>query len=454
VDRRVRSEVDLHDYQHRAVEFLCERERAGLFALMGAGKTVTTLTAVSRLLSEMMVKKVLVIAPLRVARTVWPHEPQHWSHLQHLRVVEVLGDQKRRLKALDADADIYSINRENVAWLVEHYGKAWPFDMVVVDESRSFSDHQSKRFKALKAVLKHIRRVVILTGTPAPQGLADLWAQVYLLDDGERLGRTVTAFRSRWFDLNQWTHEWKPKSHAQREIEEKISDIVQVVESYDGLPSGTRNVIECPLDAAAFEKYEEFERERVIELAGAEITPANAAVLAGKLLQFAAGALYDDDRNVHELHTSKLDALADLVESLGGEPLLVAYWFQHDLDRLKQRFPKARVLDKSQRVVDDWNNGKIPLLFAHPASAGHGLNLQRGGCNVCWFSLTWSLELYQQFNARLVRQGQGRPVILHHLVVPGTIDEVVLKALDGKADGQARLIAAVKELVAARSTAC
>ena len=447
---RVLDEVDLHDYQKEAVDFALTHPNVALFMMLGSGKTATTLTAIARLKSEFMVNKVLVVAPLRVARTVWPKEPEQWRHLSGLRVVQVLGDQKKRLKALDTPADIYAINRENIAWLVEHYGKKWPFDMVVIDESRSFSDPQSKRFKALKSVLDKVQRIVLLTGTPTPQGVGDLWAQVYLLDRGARLGRTISAFRSRWFDHNAWTHTWTPKKHAQGEIEKLISDISLVVETYDGLPDGTRNIIECPLPDDVMKAYREFEEERIIELAGAEVTPANAAVLAGKLLQFASGQLYDDNRGVHEIHNVKLDALAELVENLDGAPLLVAYAFRHELERIKRRFPKARMLDKTQATIDEWNAGKIPLLLAAPASAGHGLNLQHGGANLCWFSMTWSLELYQQFNARLARQGQKRPVVLHHLIAPGTLDEAVLKALDGKADGQARLLAAVKELVALR----
>lgn len=446
----IRSEVDLHAYQREAVDFALAEPYTALFMRVGAGKSVTSLTVIKNLLDEFMVGKVLVIAPLRVARTVWPTEPLNWSHLSHLRVAQVLGDQKARLKALTSDADIYAINRENVPWLVEHYGDKWPFDMVVIDESRSFSDHKSKRFKAMKAVLKHIRRIILLTGTPRPQGVHDLWAQIYMLDRGARLGHTISAFRARWMDANPYTYQYTPKPHAEAQIEGLISDLAMVVESYAGMPAVTRNVIACPLPPEAFAAYEEFEKERVMELPEGELTPANAAVLANKLLQFSNGAMYDDDRKVHELHTAKLDALGELIESLDGDPLLVAYSFKHDVDRILKRFPKAKVLDKSQKMVDDWNAGKIPVLLGHPAGMSHGLNLQHGGANMCWFGLTWSLELFEQMNGRLARQGQARPVVEHYLVAPGTLDSRLLGVLQSKAVGQNKFLSAVKSLVAAR----
>lgn len=429
---------------------ILSKRRCALFALMGAGKTVITLTAIQRLIDEFEVRKVLVVSTKRVARLVWPAEVHDWEHLRHLRVENLRGPEPQRIRALGRKADIYTISMDSLQWLVDHYGDAWPFDMVVLDESRSFSGHDGKRFKAAKKIRRKARYFVELTGTPTPQGLTDLWAQLYLLDGGERLGVNITAFRERWFTYNPWEYRYKPKKHAQSEITQLISDICMVVESYDGLPEGTKNIIKCPLSDADMKRYKDFEEERVLEMVGVDLTPVNAAVLTNKLLQYANGAVYDDNRVAHTVHDEKLDALADLLDRLNGDPLLLAYSFEHDIQRIKERFPYAVELTDNPKIVKDWNAGKIPLLLAHPKSAGHGLNLQFGGANICWFGLSWSLELHDQLNARLLRSGQTRSVFIHYLVVPDSMDEIVLRSLDNKSEAQASLLSELRALVAAR----
>lgn len=410
-----------------------------------------TLTAVKALLEDFAVSKVLVVAPLRVAATVWAEEALKWDHLQDLRIVKVLGDARTREAALREDAEIYVINRENIPWLVDHQAKTkvWPFDMLVLDELSSFKSSKAERFKALRRVLPAVRRVVGLTGTPAPNGLLDLWSQIYLLDKGERLGRTITSYRDRWFipghRNGMVVYNWVPIRGASAEIYSRIGDICMsmTAEDYLQMPDRVDITIPVKLSEKARRAYDTLEKDLVLPMRGETITAQNAAVLAGKLLQIANGAVYTEDHKWQLVHDTKLDALEDLIEAANGEPVLVYYAYQHDEERICRRFPQAVRL-KGYDEVQRWNAGEIPLLIAHPASAGHGLNLQRGGHILVWFGLTWSLEQYQQANARLYRQGQDKPVKIYHLVAQDTVDEGVAKILTGKAERQDALIDAVK----------
>lgn len=398
------------------------------------------------------VSKVLVIAPLRVAEDTWTREAEKWDHLKHLRIAKVLGSEQRRLAALNMSADIYVINRENVEWLVNHYGKEWPFDMVVIDELSSFKSPKARRFRAIRKVRPMIQRIVGLTGTPAPNGLIDLWAQIYLLDGGERLGKTLTGYRERYFNPGRRdprryiVFNWVLKDYAEEAIYEKISDICMSMKASDWLkmPERIENVIEIKLDEKTRALYKQLERDLLLPYTSGDIVANTAATLSNKLLQLANGAVYDENGGVKELHSAKLDALEDVLESANGRPVLVFYTYRHDLDRITKRFKQAREL-KSASDISKWNEGQLPLLLAHPASAGHGLNLQAGGNIIVWFGLTWNLELYQQANARLYRQGQKQEsVIIHHLVASGTVDEDVMQRLSGKAVGQDALLEAVK----------
>lgn len=441
-------------YQRYAIEQIIERPALGLMLDMGMGKTAITLTAIDDLLyNHFAVNKVLIIAPLRVAETTWADEVAKWQHLQDLRISTVIGSVKVREKALAADADIYTINRENVPWLVERLGREWCFDMVVIDESSSFKNHQSKRFRALRAVRPRIKRIVELTGTPAPNGLMDLWAQLYLLDGGERLGKTIGVYRDRYFSPGYGsgyvTYEWRPKKNAEQEINAKIADICVSMKSEDyiDLPPVMYNEVKLHLPAKAQKAYTELEREFILSVDDTEVVANNAAALSGKLLQLANGAVYDEEGGYKEIHRIKLDALADIAET-NEHAMLVFYWFRHDLERLREEFPQARVL-KTADDIRDWNEGRIKMLLVHPASAGHGLNLQYGGSTIVWFGLSWSLELYQQANKRLHRSGQTKPVVIHHLVVAGTIDEQVLAALSRKKVTQDDILDALKARIKA-----
>jgi len=441
-----------HVYQEYAIDIIIKYPAAGLFLDMGMGKTVCTLTAASELLHNYFdVVKILVIAPLRVAEDTWSTEAEKWGHLKYLRISKVLGSERERMAALNQRADIYVINRENVEWLVELYGKLWPFDMVVIDELSSFKNHQAKRFKALRKVRPVVKRIVGLTGTPAPNGLVDLWAQVYLLDRGERLGKNITGYRNRYFEpdkRNQTTiFSYRPKEGAEESIYEKLSDICVSMSAEDwlDLPERIDNTVNVKMSKAEMGKYEQMEREMLLPFANGDVVADTAAVLSNKLLQLANGAVYDENRGVQEIHKAKLLALGDLVESANGKSVLVFYNYKHDVERIKKHLEKLkpRALETS-KDIKDWNSGKIQVLLAHPASAGHGLNLQTGGNIIVWFGLTWSLEFYQQANARLDRQGQTESVIVHHLVVENTIDEDVMRVLSGKAEGQNALLEAVK----------
>ena len=441
-----------HDYQKIAIEKIIKLPAVGLFLEMGLGKTVSALTAIQELLYDRFeVSKVLVIAPLRVAQSTWSGEIEKWDHLQGLRLAKVLGSEKQRIGALHQPADIYIINRENTEWLVDYYGRKWPFDMVVIDELSSFKNPRSKRFRALRKVRPLIKRIVGLTGTPAPNGLIDLWSQIYLLDQGERLGKTLTGYRNRYFDPGRRNQnivfEWIPKPFAEERIYEKISDICVSMKAEDWLqlPGRIDNAIEVELPEKAKSQYKQLEKDLILPLLGSDVTAANAAVLTNKLLQMANGAIYDEFGEAKEIHDAKLEALEEVVEAANGKPVLVVYSYRHDLDRIKNQLKKykPRTLDSDQDV-QDWNAGKTQVLLLHPASGGHGLNLQTGGNIIVWFGLTWGLEYYQQANARLYRQGQIERVIVHHIVAKGTMDEEVLKALTGKAATQNDLMEAVK----------
>ena len=518
-------------YQTDATRWILEHKRCGLFLEMGLGKTVITLTAVTQLLKDFDITRVLVIAPLRVAQTVWAEEAAKWDHLKHLKVTRVLGSRQTRLSALSGiwkdgapsarerrmslceesslslslqedrlqkekhqnqlrstdlphsemsetsqsqtragtpDAmttpttawtrsypkpisDIYVINRENVPWLVETCAmhKEWPFDMIVIDELSSFKNPKAERFKALRRVTGLTRRIVGLTGTPSPNGLIDLWSQIYLLDRGERLGQYITKYREAYFrpgrTNGQVVFTWEPVKGAPEAIYQKLSDLCMSMTAEQYLNMPDRIDVEYPveLDSGGKRAYERLERDFVLPMVSETITAQNAAVLTGKLLQLANGAIYNEDGNYYKIHDAKLDALEDLIEAANGQPVLVYYSFKHDADRILERFPDARMLITA-KDVSDWNAGQVPLMIAHPASAGHGLNLQAGGHILIWFGLTWSLELYQQANARLYRQGQPHPVTVYHVITKGTVDEDVLKVLTKKASRQDALIDALK----------
>lgn len=442
-----------HKYQRIALERLYDTPRVGLLLDMGLGKTVITLTAIEDLIyNRFEVEKVLVIAPLRVAEDTWSRESQKWDHLRHLRISKVLGTPTQRRKALAQDADIYIVNRENVVWLTNELssvGNAWDFDMVVIDELSSFKSSKAQRFRALKKYITRSKRVVGLTGTPAPNGLIDLWSQIYLLDGGERLGKTVTGYRERYFlpdKRNQTTiFSYKPKEESEKAIYDKISDICVSMSADDWLdmPERIDNVQHVQLSASELKLYEEFEKEQFLEFMQGKVTATSAAALTNKLLQFSNGAMYLDDGSYKVTSDKKLDALAEIVDTSQGQPILCFYSYRHDCERILKKFKNAKKLE-SAADIEAWNNGDIPLLLAHPAGAGHGLNLQAGGNIIVWFGLTWSLELYQQANARLYRQGQQNTVIIHHLITDGTVDARVLDSLQGKRDVQDELLESLK----------
>lgn len=440
-----------HTYQKFAIQKIIKQPAVGLFLDMGLGKTVCALTAASELLHNYYeVSKVLVIAPYRVARDTWPAEIAKWDHLQYLKLSVVLGPPKERITALHTPADIYVINRENVVWLVNYYGGKWPFDMVIIDELSNFKSPKAKRFRALRKVRPLIKRIVGLTGTPAPNGLIDLWAQIYLLDQGDRLGKTITGYKNRYFvpgRRNQHIiYDWVLKPEAEEAIYKKISDICVSMKSEDWLkmPEVIYREIKVKLPEEAREKYDQLERDLLLPYANGDVIADTAATLTGKLLQMANGAVYNEFKEVQTIHDAKLDALEDVIEAANGKPILVFYAFRHDLAGIQRRFPEAKILDKAEDI-QAWNEGKISIALVHPGSAGHGLNLQAGGNIIVWFGLTWSLELYTQANARLNRQGQKhKNVIIHHLVAEDTIDEDVMKSLENKDRTQEALMRAVK----------
>lgn len=454
-----------HSYQRYCITRIIQDTALALFLDMGLGKTVITLTAVNDLIfNRFQVSRCLVIAPKKVAEDTWTREQTKWDHLGLLKIFPVLGTKNRRIRALNSPGQIYVINRENVPWLVDYYRNDWPFDMVVIDESSSFKSHQAKRFKALKNIRRHISRLVELTGTPSPNGLMDLWAQIYLLDGGERLGRTLTEYRNNYFipaSRNATTiFSYEPRPGAEEIIQDAIRGICISLSARDylDLPDRIDNIRYIQLDARAKKAYTDMERQKILELPDTTIDAGSAAVLSGKLLQLANGAVYHtvetvsegrvtQQREVIEIHDNKLEAFMELVEELNGKHALVFYHFQHDLERIKKALKKTGAVVrelKNSEDITDWNAGRIDMLLAHPASVAYGLNLQEGGNDVIWFGLNWSLELYQQANARLHRQGQTHTVYIHHLVVAGSVDEDVMGALQKKGDCQLALLEALK----------
>ncbi|MCD9218268.1 DEAD/DEAH box helicase [Lactobacillus delbrueckii subsp. lactis] len=438
-----------HEYQKYATNFIIDHPVAAILLDMGLGKSVITLTAINDLIyNRFEVNRVLVIAPLRVANNTWPDEIKKWDHLSHLTYSVVTGSKQQRLTALKQDVNLYIINRENLKWLVEESGVPFFYDMIVIDELSSFKSYRSQRFNCLKKLRPYVKRIVGLTGTPSSNGLMDLWAEFRVLDMGQLLGRYITHYRTTYFDPDKRNQHmvftYKPKPGAEQRIYQQISDITISMKSKDylKLPPLTMNTVQVHLSNQEAAVYDTMRDQLVVDMAGKQIDALNAASLSNKLSQMANGTVYDDNRNQILIHDRKLEALEDLIEAANGKPVLVAYWFKHDLERIKQRFEVREI--KTTKDISDWNQGIIPAGVIHPASAGHGLNLQAGGSTLIWYGLTWSLELYQQTNARLWRQGQTDPVVIHHIITENTIDEDILAALKRKDKTQTALINAVE----------
>lgn len=438
-----------HNYQNYAKDFILAHKVSALFLDCGLGKTITTLTAINELMYDSFeISKVLIIAPLRVAQSTWKDEIEKWDHLNLLRYSIAVGDEKERLKALKQNSDIYIINRENVDWLVTKSGIDFNFGMLVIDELSSFKSHTSKRFKSLLKIRPYFERVVGLTGTPSSNGLMDLWAEFRVLDLGERLGRYITHYRNEFFLPDKRNgaiiFSYKPQPNAEERIYRRLADMTISMKSteYLKMPELILNELEINLDEEDQIKYKKFKKEMVMTIQEKEIDAINAASLSNKLIQLANGSIYDEDKKFYEVHNKKLDKLEEIIESANGKPVLVAYWFKADKERIEKRF-KVREI-KTADDIKQWNKGMIDLALIHPASAGHGLNLQSGGSTLVWFSLTWSLELYQQTNARLYRQGQKDTVVIHHLITKNTIDEDIIKSLKRKDKTQEALMKAVK----------
>lgn len=438
-----------HSYQEYAIRYIETHPISALLIDMGLGKTTITLTAIRNLLFDSFeVCKVLVIAPLRVAKNTWTDEIKKWEHLSTLTYSLIIGNENERLSALNEQTDIYIINRENVDWLVNKSGYKFDFDMVVIDELSSFKNHQSKRFKSLMKVRPLVKRIVGLTGTPSSNGLMDLFAEFKILDMGKRLGYFIGQYRNTYFKPDKMNgpivYSYKPLPNAENAIYEKISDITVSMKAneYLKMPELLTSNYVVELSNSEKKQYDKMKKSLVLEITDGEITASNAASLSNKLCQLSNGAIYDDEQNIVEIHDRKLETLEDVIESMNGKPLLIAYWYRHDLERIKSRFSVREI--KTSEDISDWNDGKIPVALIHPASAGHGLNLQNGGSTLVWFGLTWSLELYQQTNARLYRQGQKNAVVIQHIITKGTIDEQILKALQKKNKTQADLIDAVR----------
>lgn len=439
-----------HNYQQHAINFLLNHPQAALILEMGLGKTAITLTTLTHLHKTKQLGRCLIIAPLRVAQHTWPEEINKWDHTQHIDYRVAVGPKKRREEAVNQNATITIINRENIPWLVKHHGKHWPYDTVVIDELSSFKSHTSQRFKALRKVRPHISRIIGLTGTPAPNSLMDLWAQFRLLDEGKRLGGTLTSYRNTYFTPGRRNgnviYEWHLRPGAGEAIYQQVSDITLSMKAIDhlDLPEATTLTIPVHLPAQQRREYEKLKRDLVADIAGGTIDAGNAAALSGKLQQLASGAIYaNGDKEWAHLHDLKFDALDNVIESANGQPVLVAYWFKHELDRAAEKYPHAREL-KTEEDIRAWNAGEVPLMFIHPASAGHGLNLQDGGHILVWLTLPWSLELYEQTSARLHRQGQRAPVSIVQIITAGTVDERIVDALALKDTTQSALIDAVK----------
>ena len=449
---------DLHKYQLVCAEHIINHPYCGLFIDMGLGKTISTLTAIDILMFDYCeVNSVLVVAPKRVAESVWQEEAEKWEHTKHLRFSKIIGTQAQRIAAIKVKADIYIISRDNIAWLCALYGGGkLPFDMVVIDELSSFKSYKSERFKAMRGARVYLKRLVGLTGTPAPNGLIDLWPQVYLMDRGERLEKTITRYREKYFRPGRTNgnvvYSYDLLSDSEFLIHKKIEDICISMKASDYLemPMRTDNYIKLRMPEALRKKYVDFEKEKVLDLfnqdnGSTEVNVVNAAALSNKLLQFANGAIYDEERKVYPIHDIKLDALKEIVDDANGQPVLIAWTYQFDRDRILEYLKKYNPRElKGDKDIKDWNEGKVQVMLAHPASAGHGLNLQAGGHIIVWFGQTWSLELYQQFNGRLYRQGQQGHVIIHHLILEGTHDEDVIKALRAKDKKQDSLMNSIK----------
>lgn len=435
---------NLHSYQEIAIKIIIEKRKCGIFLDMGLGKTAATLTAISDMFDNFSISKVLIIAPLRVANSVWKQEALKWDHLKNLNIVICTGSEKQRSEAIKSNADVYIINRENIPWLINTclWKLKWKWDMVVIDESSSFKNSRSERFKSLKKVTQHIKSLVLLSGTPSPNGEMDLWSQLYLIDNGERLGRTITNFRQRFFISDYTGYNYKIIPGASEKIKELIKDvcITMSAEDYLNLPGEVylTEYVEMPKNIK--EQYKQLESNFLLTLENGDIHTPSASILANKLLQMCNGAVYDSEKNTHEIHNLKLDMLKEIIEENPNENFLIAYNYKSDLQRILKAFPEAVTLSKGTKEQDDWNLGKIKILVTHPASAGHGLNLQFGGNIVVWFGLNWSLELYQQFNKRLNRQGQKNLVRIIHIVVKDGLDEKVMLALNNKAKTQKNLI--------------
>lgn len=463
------NEKNLHNYQKACVEHIINTSHCGVFLEMGLGKTVSTLTAINQLMYDYCeINSVLIIAPKRVAESVWQEEAEKWDHLKHLQFSKIIGSPQQRLEALKTKANIYIISRDNIAWLSSLYGGGkLPFEMIVVDELSSFKSYKSLRFKALKVTQPYFKRFVGLTGTPAPNSLIDLWPQIYLMDRGERLGKTITAYRTKYFTPGKTNgnvvYSYSPLADSEKLIHEKISDICISMKAQDYLemPFRTDNYIKLRMPEALKKQYEDFEKNKVLELlqpkqeylenvdkwvdSPVEINVVNAAALSNKLLQFANGAIYDENKQVFPIHDIKLEALKEIIEDANGQSVLIAWTYQFDRDRIMEYLKKYKPRElKTNTDISDWNAGKIQVLLAHPASAGHGLNLQAGGSIIIWFGQTWSLELYQQFNARLYRQGQQKGVIINHLILEHSHDEEVIKALKSKDKKQNALMDSIK----------
>lgn len=456
------TEENLHDYQKACVEHIISHPYCGVFLDMGLGKTVSTLTALNYLMFDYLeINSALVVAPKRVAASVWQEEAEKWDHLKHLRFSKIIGTLKQRLAALHTKADIYIISRDNIAWLSALYGGGkLPFDMIIADELSSFKSYKSERFKALRSTRPYLKRFVGLTGTPAPNGLIDLWPQVYIMDRGDRLEKTITRYREKYFRPGKTNghvvYSYNLADNSEELIHKKIEDICISMKACDYLtmPLRTDNYVKLKMPADLKKQYDDFEKNKVLDLvseasskdsSSIEVSAVNAAALSNKLLQFANGAIYDEEKNVHPIHDIKLEALKEIIEDANGQSVLIAWTYQFDrariMDYLKKYEPREL---KTNRDIEDWNAGKIRVMLAHPASAGHGLNLQAGGNIIIWFGQTWSLELYQQFNARLYRQGQQNGVIIHHLILQGTHDEDVIAALKAKDRKQNNLMESIK----------
>lgn len=449
------SKSDLHNYQLYGYKHILSHPYCGLFLDMGLGKTVTTLTAIQELMYyDLEIRNCLIIAPKRVAETVWSDEIDKWEHLKMLSISKIIGTEKKRIEAIKRKADIYIISRDNVAWLCAYWGgKRLPYDMLVIDELSSFKSYKSLRFKSLRKARPYFKRVVGLTGTPAPNGLIDLWPQMFLIDRGERLERTITRYREKYFREGRKNgnivYKYELLGGSEQQIHDAIKDICVSMkgEDYLDMPDRVDNFIHLHLTPELQKQYNDFEKEHVLELANSsDISVLNAASLSNKLLQFANGAIYDENREVHEVHKLKIEALEDIIEEANGNSVLVAWSYQHDRDRIMSGLSKYKPRElKTEQDIRDWNAGKIQVLLAHPASVGHGLNLQKGGHIIVWFGLPWSLELYQQFNARLLRQGQTEAsVIIHHLVMHDTHDTDVVRALSSKERKQNDLLDSIK----------